>query len=111
MRWRVSGESGMFDEFITSRIRDTRSKTEMTSSLTTAAILISGAGEAGRCSGVWPPGACCGAAAGGVLTAVSGPRTCAGDAECDHAATATTTAHAQRNPAIPQNPVAADLAV
>src|SRR5215468_5245808 len=49
MRSRVSGESARFDESITILSRDLRSATEITSSLTTAAI---------RVSVIWPSGDC-----------------------------------------------------
>ena len=41
-RWRISSVSGRLDEIITIRTREARSNTEMTWSLTTAAMRISG---------------------------------------------------------------------
>src|SRR5712671_2025865 len=55
MRCRVSGESVRFDESMTILRRDLTSATEITSSLTTAAI---------RVSVIWPPGGCATGACG-----------------------------------------------
>src|SRR5215469_16171274 len=59
MRCRVSGESARFDDSITILSRDLTSATEITSSLTTAAILVSVISPGGGCA----TGPCCPGAA------------------------------------------------
>src|SRR5579862_1088713 len=94
-RLRVSGVSGMFEESMTMRIRETRSKTEMTSSFTTAAMRISG-GPAGG----WVD-------AGGDRITASRLRDCAEWLGLERTATASASAPSQRNIAIETNPAAA----